>query len=105
MDYNNVLEGLVGTSPFVAFLIWYILSEKKVKQDDKEYCREKQDEYNDSMQEIIKDNQKIIIGNTQVMKALGEKYEELKDIVTEGFAETNKDIKDLYRKVSNNENN
>lgn len=104
MNYDNVLEGLAGNSPFIAFLIWYILSERKVRQSDKEYNRKKQDLRDDEMQKLLMENQKIILANTDIMKGLGERYEELKIIVTTGFAETNKDIKNLYRKVTNDDN-
>ena len=99
MDYTKILESLVGTSPFVTFLVWYILSERKIRLDDKKYAREKQDKHDEAMKSIIKDNQKIILANTSVMDKLGNKYEELKKIVEKGFTEINKDIKDVYKRL------
>lgn len=100
MDYTGILENLVGTSPFVAFLIWYILSERKVRQEDKIYNRKKQDEHDQAMKNLLMENQKVVLANTEIMKSLSQRYEELKGIVTQGFSDTNRDIKDLYKKVS-----
>lgn len=121
MDFNEILVSLIGTSPFTAFLIWYILDERKTKKEDKEYNRRKYDEtvkklseekkesekeLKDDKRELQKELIQILVKNhdvlsdTQnVLKALAEKYDDLKKIVEKGFTETNKDIKILYEKM------
>jgi len=100
MQIESILSELVGTSPFVGFLIWYILSERKTKQDDKEYHRRKSDEREDSLKDLLLKNHEIITSNQKVMEKLSDKYSELKEVVQKGFDETTKDIKTLYKNIN-----
>lgn len=99
MDYSVILENLVGTSPFVGFLLWYILSERKVRQEDKEYTRKKIDEREKGMIELLLKNHEVLDNSQDIMRAMSEKYDDLKKIVEKGFTEINKDIKDVYKKL------
>lgn len=121
MDFNEILVSLIGTSPFTAFLIWYILDERKTKKEDKEYNRKKYDdtvrkisdekkeserELKEEKRELQKDlidilvkNHDVLSDTQSVMKALSEKYDDLKKIVQTGFTEINKDVKTIYQKL------
>lgn len=103
MDYNNILEGLVGTSPFVGFLLWYILTERKTRQEDKEYNRKKQDERENSTRELLIKNHEVLDNTQDVMMSLANRYDDLKKIVEKGFTEINKDVKDIYKRLGDND--
>jgi len=99
MELNSILEQVVGTSPFVAFLLWYILTERKTKKEDKEYNRKTNDLRNEKMTELLIKNHEVLKTSQEVMKSLSEKYDDLKEVVTRGFAKTEETINNINRDV------
>jgi len=99
MDYNDILTSIAGTTPFVTFLIWYILSERKARQDDKIYTRKKNDERDQAFTELLLKNHEVLDGAQDVMKALANKYDDLKKMIEKELTEINKDVKDIYKKL------
>lgn len=107
MEFNNILENIAGNSPFIGFLIWYILSERKTKLEDKEYNRKVNDKRNENMTELLLKNHDVIRSNQAIMESLSNKYDDLRDVVTQGFTRTHTEINSLnkeFREVIKHEN-
>lgn len=106
MDTTEILTSVVGSSPFAAFLVWYIITERKAK---KEVVIELKDLYSDLQKQnssredklfnVLLANQKVLESTQSIMQNLSDKYEDLSDKMTKGFADTNAEIKSVYRDI------
>ena len=93
MEINDVIAQLAGNSPFAGFLIWYIITERKVKKDEKVETGSREDK----LLEILLKNHEVIRATQDIMLMLSNKYDELNVTVIEGFAETNVEMKNIYK--------
>lgn len=105
MDTNAILTDIVGTSPLMGFLIWFIITERKIKAEDKKNCQELEAERNKQQEEreknyhnVLLKNHDVIRDNQKVIEAVTNKYDDIKSEMREGFTQINHEIKDIYKK-------
>lgn len=104
MDPNEILTGVVGSSPFAGFLIWYIITERKSKKEVlhemKEIyseCQKKNAEREDKVFDVLMATHTLMEKTQDVMIGLSNKYDMLNKAMEKGFAETNAELKNIYR--------
>lgn len=86
MEWVEVAK-MVGTQGVFAVLFVWLLKRYFDKNDKRE----------EQYYKIIHENNDIICKTQDLMLAISNKYDDLKDEVSEGFEEVRKDIKDLYK--------
>lgn len=107
MDTNQILIEALGSSPLLGFLVWFIVSERKQRENDKkerqtqlEELNEQQKEREKSYTQLLIKNHDVIKDNQKVIEALTDKYEDIREQMKEGFFSLNRDIKDVYSKLT-----